>query len=140
MSNNSSIHEDGLLEPPYAPVEVSALDMAFPAQIMHLLPPWSALTRDQQKMWDPWCEFIHQWFFRGLPADSEFYLKLGPDGHLYDGDVAIRHMQAVLGSFQPKQQHKFGGLAFLCERWFDAVVLPSLGQAYGDPAYADPSL
>jgi len=125
--NGPPDYADGTLTEPYPVVGVDDLTLAFPAMIMHLLPSWAVLTDEQRAMKGDWADFVEHWMFRGLPGDILFALKPG-----IDGEKMLRHMQAVLSSYQPKQEHKIGGLAFLCERWFIAVKLPSEDKVWGE--------
>jgi len=76
----------------------------------------------------PWNEFAHQWFSYGLKSDVIFDLKTG-----IDGEIAFRHLSAVLGSYQCKHQEKLAAVAFLCSRWFTQVI-------NGDKTYCSPAV
>ena len=39
-----------------------------------------------------------------------------------DTKKALRHVKAVLGSWEPKHEHKEAGVAFLLNEWFDDVT------------------
>jgi len=55
--------------------------------------------------------------FRGDPMDSvQLYTR--PD---IDPTLAIRHITAILRSFEPKHEHKIAATAFLLARWFAAL-------------------
>jgi hypothetical protein len=47
----------------------------------------------------------------------EFHMNAG-----FDGEMAFRHLTVVLGSYEPKHQHKMGTVAYLGSLWFDHVV------------------
>lgn len=124
-------YPDGTMTEPWLPVEVDDVTIAFPAQIMHMLPPWALVDNDEVR-YSEWENFANHWFSLGIPADAQFWLKDG-----IDGEAMVRHVRAVQGSFQPKHQHKAGGLAFLFSHWFRGVRIDSRGKAWGEPFEVD---
>lgn len=104
------------LKPPYAPVAVSGLEMAFPARVEHLMPAWADIPEEfRNETGDAvrWVKFQRDWFFRGLPKGTRFVAKPG-----VDGTAAMRHLKAIQGSFEPKHEHKEAAVAFLASQWF----------------------
>lgn len=98
------------------PVPISDALLAFPADLKDLLPPWDQIP-DEFKEWNcRWARFADYWFRQGLAGTTEFYCKDG-----IDGATAVRHLQAILGSYQPKHEHKLAGVAYLCSQWFESV-------------------
>ena len=99
------------------PIAISDLEIVFPATISHLLPKWEDIPKE---FWDrndkgKWSKVVSDWFFRGL-VDAKWKPKEGIDTNL-----ALRHLQAIMGSFQPKHEHKEAGVAYLMSQWFDDV-------------------
>jgi hypothetical protein len=98
--------------------ELHAVDVAF-GNIKHL-PEWEDLSEDLRRGWsndrNPYCVFVSEWFFKGrTPEDMA---RLTPrDG--VDGYKALTAVEAVLGSFEPKHEHKIAGCAFLLKEWFN---------------------
>jgi len=91
--------------------DVSDVDLAFPANVRHLMPDYE--TAEARKVDPRWNRLAQDWFFSGLTK-----LDLKPRNGV-DADRALRHIRAVLGSFQPKHEHKMASIAFLLEEWFE---------------------
>jgi hypothetical protein len=110
---------------PMLPVAVDEVTLAFPADLSELLPPWEEIPDEFKKTYGAWVAFADLWFGQGLAATTEFYCKDG-----IDGATAVRHLKAILGSFQPKHEHKIAGVAYLCSLWFEKVEKydPGAGQ------------
>ena len=101
------------------PIEVSDIDLAFPANVDHLMPEHSFCTAELDALPDSgrfWIEFQRKWFFNGLPSTTTFNLRDG-----IDRSSAIRHLGAIQGSFQPKHEHKEAAVAYLASLWFESV-------------------
>lgn len=99
------------LLPPYNPVDVDDVLMAFPAAVEFLMPdPEEILPRNQLP--PKWSEFFVDWFRYGI-KDIEFHCEEG-----IDGEKAFRHLQCIIGSYQPKHQHKEQAVVFLASIWF----------------------
>ena len=94
--------------------EVSDMDMVMGGKIEELLPPMQDIPDEFgicKK--NKWSEFISDWVFRGIKE-----LRLAPkDG--VDPEKAIRHIRAIMSSFEPKHEHKEAGCAYLMSIWFD---------------------
>jgi hypothetical protein len=100
------------------PVAVSDALTVFPAGVRHLMPAWDKIPdefKDRHSQGE-WNKVVSAWFFRGLPEDVEFDLKDG-----IDGDAMMRHLGAVMGSFQPKHEHKEAAVAFLLSQWCNSI-------------------
>jgi hypothetical protein len=101
-----------------APTEVDRITAAFPANVVGIfLPPWDEIPDEFRTKWHydnhPWCGLVNKWFGAGLSGDE----VTAKDG--IDRNVAIRHLKACMGSFEPKHEHKIAGVAWLMSRWFD---------------------
>ena len=103
------------------PTEVTQLDMAFGGEISDLMPAYNTVPEEFKDMNDrnKFNKVISTWFFGGLPKETEFYPKEG-----IDTNAALRHVGAVLRSFEPKHEHKEAGCAYLLSLWFDDIQLP----------------
>lgn len=89
--------------------EIDVVDYAFPAQVRHLMPPYDASRRET---WGN--RLFSDWFFFGLAS-----LQLVPkDG--VDAAKALRHISAIMRSYEPKHEHKEQACAVLFEEWFEA--------------------
>jgi|ERR1041384_4841867 hypothetical protein len=96
--------------------ELSDIEVAFPAQVSHLMPPRDAIPQEFKDGNTKWNELFNQWFFVGLKG-ATFKPKEG-----VDQQKALRHIRAVMRSFQPKHEHKEEAVAFLLSEWFDDVI------------------
>ena len=100
------------------PVDLSVIDTTFPARALEWMPLWEEIPEDFRTGDGEaarWHKIVHDWFYRGLD-EPQFFLKPG-----IDGEVAVRHLQAILGSYAPKHEHKVAAVAWLASLWFDDV-------------------
>ena len=92
--------------------EVFDLDIAFPANVSHLMPAYEDIPREFKHGSGKWNRLVSDWFFCGLKN-----LQLVPkDGT--DQTKALRHIKAIIGSFEPKHEHKEAACAYLLSQWF----------------------
>jgi len=101
------------------PKEVSDVDMAFGGKISKLMPSYEKIPDEFKRSSSKWGRIVAEWFFSGLPKGTEFIAKDG-----IDRAKALRHVKAILGSFEPKHEHKEAGCAYLLSLWFDDVKVP----------------
>jgi len=95
------------------PVDVDDVTLAFPASIVEkYMPAMKDIPAHIDRKWE---DLISTWFFEGV---SE--LKLTPKPGI-DERKALRHIKAILGSFEPKHEHKEAAAAYLMSLWFDDV-------------------
>lgn len=107
-------------KPPFNPVEVTDLDLAFPAQVVGtLLPLWEDIPEEFQHHRGYWTKLVDTWFALGL--DKHPATKDG-----IDPKTAWRHLAACMRSFQPKHEHKVAGVAYLMSLW---LVEPKEGAS-----------
>ena len=92
---------------------LTALDAAFPANVIALMPAWEDIPEAFKGWTGPWVELAERWFYKGLSSD-ELVPKPG-----IDLPTAVRHLGTVLRSFQPKQEHKIAAVAYLMSQWFE---------------------
>jgi hypothetical protein len=95
----------------YLPKPVTDLDIAFGGSVTSLMPPYGSVTPTRE-----WKDLQARWFFKGLPKETTFEPKPGIDPAL-----AIRHLKAIQGSWEPKHEHKEQAVAFLLSEWFVSV-------------------
>lgn len=93
--------------------EVRDLDLAFPANVLPYMPKWDDIPEEFQNGNSKENKFISKWFFQGIRD-----LDLSPREGV-DPDKAVRHIQMILGSFEPKHEHKEAACAFLMREWFE---------------------
>lgn len=89
--------------------KLSMASVAFPADALDWMPKHKDIP-DVDKKWD---HIASKWFYSGLPKDVKFYPKEG-----VNPKDSMRAMQACLGSFAPKHEHKMAAAAFLLSEWF----------------------
>ncbi len=102
------------------PQEVTQLAVAFggPEVMRDLLPPMSVIPKEFDDGDSPYLKVVSMWFYGGLKAST-----LVPREGI-DKTKAIRHLQACLGSFEPKHEHKTAGVAYLMSQWFTIAGAP----------------
>lgn len=97
------------------PIEVSDVEMAFPATVDHLLPSWDEIPDEFKGNNNVFVKITNDQFF-GIKNDSSLSLK--PD---FDLSLVQRHLHCCMGSFSPRHEHKIAGVAYLLSQWFDIV-------------------
>lgn len=103
------------------PEKVTDVDIAFGGNINKLLPLMEDIPEEFRKGHSKWNKVVRDWFFNGL-KNSQWIPK-----EEIDPNDAIRHVQAVMGSFQPKHEHKEAGCAFLLSQFFEDVKYDNAG-------------
>jgi hypothetical protein len=94
--------------------KVSNLEAAF-GSIEHL-PPWAELSDEEKRGDGPFCDAAQMLFFKGGKFSD---YGLTPKPGVYVAEV-VAVVRACLGSFEPKHEHKIGGVGKLLSYWFDA--------------------
>lgn len=97
------------------PQKVSDVDLVFPTSVRHLLPPWESIPAEFKNRQNKWVDVFSAWFYDGL-RDFPFVPRPG-----IDRGMALRHIKACMGSFEPKHEHKEAGVAYLLSQWFEDV-------------------
>jgi hypothetical protein len=98
------------------PTPVSDVDMAFGGRMAALLPAMETIPAEFKQSGNKWVELVARWFFKGLPKGTTYVAKEG-----VDAIAALRHVGAILASFEPKHEHKEAGCACLLSLWFDDI-------------------
>ena len=80
------------------PIEVNDVLLAFPASVSHLLPDYKTIP-EKFKAKNPWSNVFNKLFFGGkgisfIPKED------------IDPSLAWRHIRCVMGSYEPKHEHK----------------------------------
>lgn len=98
----------------FLPQPVDDIEMAFGGEVNKLLPPYEAIPEQFKRFQGTkWNRLFSAWFFRGL----ESYCLLPKEG--IDESAALRHIRAVMASWEPKHEHKEAGVAYLFSLWFE---------------------
>lgn len=89
------------------PIEVSDVELAFGGNVVRLLPSYDEIPDEYKSATNEYNMFVSAWFFQGVGK-----LEVSPrDG--VNLSLAIRHIAAILRSFEPKHEHKIAGAAYL---------------------------
>ena len=110
-----------------APHPVDAVTLAFPALVSNLMPPMVDIPDEFKRDRSPWNAIVSRWFFSGLKG------RLVPKDGI-DYTSAMRHLSAVMRSYEPKHEHKEAAVAYLLSLWFDRYeAVPAAVRAPGEP-------
>lgn len=101
------------------PKEVTDAEVVFGGRMEELMPPFETIPKKFQCCQTKWNQIVSRWFFEGLPNSTEFTPQKG-----IDVEKAVRHLRAILRSFEPKHEHKEAGCAYLMSLWFDKIDIP----------------
>ena len=93
--------------------EITDLDIAFPTSVSKLMPEYEDIPDEFKGGNTKWNQVFSDWFFGGITIDK----AVPKEG--VDTNRALRHLKAVIGSFEPKQEHKEAAIAFLLSEWFE---------------------
>lgn len=105
------------------PQDVEDLDLAFPASVGHLMPAQDSIPAEFHNGHTKWNRIVSDWFFSGL-KDAQFIVQEG-----IDADRALRHIRVIMGSFEPKHEHKESAVAYLLSLWFKDVKYKKGGSS-----------
>lgn len=99
----------------YPVQDVDDVTLAFPADVSHLMPKWQDIPEDFRtpNSRTEWNRLVNAWFFRGLKSIT---VKPRP---AVDVNKAMRHLMAIMHSFEPKHEHKEAAVAYLMSLWFE---------------------
>ena len=98
--------------------EVSNLELAFPAHVRHLMPTMKTIPDEFKNPNRPtkWNRLFRDWFYFGIET---WTLTPKPD---VDEAKALRHIHAIMSSYEPPHEHKEAAVAFLFSEWFIDVT------------------
>jgi hypothetical protein len=101
----------------WLPIEVDDITLTFPTNIVQkYMPPMKDIPKEfHMTSRNKWNNFVADWFFCGFKN-----LKLTPKTGI-DGTKAMRHIKTIMGSFEPRPEHKEAACAYLMSLWFDDV-------------------
>jgi hypothetical protein len=99
------------------PKNVTDFDMMFGGKAMELLPKYESIPNEFKidGTQNKWVKLTNDWFYSGL-TKAEW---IPQDG--IDTKKALRHIKAILGSWDPKHEHKIAGCAYLASQFFKDV-------------------
>ena len=96
--------------------EVDAVSAAFSTTVAHLMPAYLDIPEEFRLGHTKWNRMFSDWFFMGATN-----IKYTPKPGVESGK-AMRHIKAIMGSFEPKHEHKEAAVAYLLSQWFDDVT------------------
>lgn len=98
------------------PSEIDDVTMAFPCSIKYLMPEYEEIPKEfrNRNSQSPYAKWVAKWFFKGL---SEEEIPSAKEG--IDCLMALRHLGAILRSFEPKHEHKEVAIAYLASLWLE---------------------
>lgn len=94
------------------PQEVNGVASAFGGDMKKLLPAMHEIPKEFQDSRTEWNKLVSQWFFGGLKS-FDCVPKEG-----VDKSAAMKHVAAILRSWEPSHEHKEAGCAYLLSLWF----------------------
>jgi len=114
------------------PVDVSKIDLVFPADVMGKMMPYYKDLPEEfngRSQWrkNAWCKQAEIWFFNGVDSKKS---TIKFKKHLTDAEqkMAVRQIQACLGSFEPKHEHKMAGVGYLMSLFFEKLKVVGIGK------------
>lgn len=108
------------------PQPVKDLDLAFPTSVAHLMPAYATIPDEFKHGRTIWSRLVNDWFFCGIEG-----LQMEPKEGI-DRQMAMRHIRAIIGSFEPKHEHvdeKEAACAYLLSLWFDNPTWEKGGES-----------
>lgn len=106
-------YEEPSLAPPYLPIEVSDIEIAFPAHGLRLMPKREDMPETNER----WNALAHA-LFSGTADELQLLPSIFMVENNFEPETAWRHLRCVLGSYEPKHEHKMEAVAFLLSLWF----------------------
>lgn len=95
------------------PQEVNGLDLAFgAADVMKLMPKYGDIPQEFKTYGNKWVKVVDDWFFGGIKIT-----KAVPKPGI-EHPKAIRHIMAILMSWDPSSEHKTASCAYLLSLWY----------------------
>lgn len=116
MSTRTTEVGDGFDEPH----EISMAQRMFPAGVVGtLMPEMDDIPAEFQERGTDWNRFVSDLFFNGQASAFNRWNLYQRDE--IDGQAAFTHLMTVLGSYEPKHEHKEAAVAWLASRWFEGI-------------------
>jgi len=99
------------------PIVVSDAELAFPANVEHLVPPYEEIPEIYKKN-NPWDKVFSEFFYNQNKNNVGLFPKEGIDPKL-----AWRHISCVMGTYSIKHEHKIAGCCYLFDKFFREAIL-----------------
>ncbi len=101
----------------YSVLPIDDLTMAFAGSVLHLMPDYLDIPSEFKNTSNQWNQIFWKMFFKGF--DTEY---LTPKEGV-DKKAALRHINAIMRSYEPSHEHKEAAVAFLLSEWFEAAEM-----------------
>lgn len=111
------------------PQSVDDTLLAFPGKVSHLMVPYDQIPAEFKKDKHPCVQIMERWFYDGIKGGANTWVAA--EG--IDRFQAIRHLKCILGSFEPKHEHKTACVAYLLSIWFDEITVGQIQWKRGAP-------
>lgn len=123
MTEKDTEAKDEILstDTPWAPADrpVAAIDLAFSLPTWReVLPPYDRLPVEYKRGEARGCKFVTSWFYHGVSN-----IKMEPKPGVTEEQLGrvCQVVKAIIGSFEPKHEHKIGGLGFIIDSYVDEL-------------------
>ena len=110
-----------LVLPPIPDATITRVDVAFPAEVRHLMPRREDIPKSYPRTVE-WKRFQAKRFYEGLD-EKKIFGK--PE---VDLTKALAHLSCIQRSFEPKHEHKAEAAAWLASQWLDEATLGSVAS------------
>lgn len=106
--------------------DIDAATLVFPANVSHLMPAYGKIPDEfKRSSGTKWNDLFSKWFFGGVKG-LRFVRKPGVDDAT--AEKALRQIRCVMGSYEPKHEHKEAACAYMLSRFFDDYTLDDSGR------------
>lgn len=95
------------------------LETSFGGDMNRLLPKREDIPKEYWNMNSGKQDVFLRWFYRGLPKVTEFVPRED-----VDPNDALKHIRAIMTSWEPKHEHKNAACSYLLDLWFEKVIFP----------------
>lgn len=97
--------------------EFSDVEMAFPTDVMGVMPSYPEIPEEFKSGHHRWSQVARDMFYSGM-RNARWKPKVG----IVEAGKALRHLRYILGSREPKHEHKMAAVAYLLDQWFRDVT------------------
>lgn len=99
--------------------DLASVDLAFGGDMEKLLPKRKDIPKEYWEHYDGKQDVFTRWFYKGLPEDTKFTPREG-----INSENTLKHIRAIMASWEPKHEHKTAGCSYLIDLWFEKVKIP----------------
>ena len=89
------------------------------------MPKYETVPAEFKNSRNVYVQAVSMWFFKGARFEHNVLTVDGVEFHPrpdVDAKKALRAIKAVLGSFEPKHEHKEAACAFMLSEWFEKAT------------------